>query len=58
MPVKRQHGVLINRSREYGATHRVVMTHTHTHYRKTEKIRVLHGEDSTVVSTVNDSERE
>ena len=26
----------------------------HTHYRKTEKNRVSHGEDSIVVSTVND----
>ena len=43
-------------TREYCATHRVVMTHTHTHYRKTEKNRTLHGEDSIVVSTVNDSE--
>ena len=29
-----------------------------THYKKTEKNRVLHGEDSIVVSTVNDSECE
>ena len=28
MPVERQHGLLINRSRECCATHRVVMTHT------------------------------
>ena len=30
----------------------------YTHYRKIEKNRVLHGEDSIVVSTVNDSECE
>ena len=29
MPVERQQGLLINRSRECCATHRVVMTHTH-----------------------------
>ena len=29
MPVKRHQGLLINRSREYCATHRVVMIHTH-----------------------------